>query len=160
MANINLDQIISMTDLQKLSLKRLRKTKLPLLVVDQKSKRKGFVILDYPSYEAMTVPVEPSPASVQTPSAKRTSKVSDYRNMGLLWDRPDLTNDEFHRRLKEPSHPEYGWAFRRLLEYARSSTVTRLMTLQEIKSGLETVRLRPFFQETWNHAVQYWSQRP
>lgn len=38
--------IISMTELQKLSLKKLRKMKLPLYVLDRKSKGGGFVIMD------------------------------------------------------------------------------------------------------------------
>lgn len=38
--------VISMTELQKLSLKKLRKMKLPLYVLDRKSKGGGFAIVD------------------------------------------------------------------------------------------------------------------
>ncbi len=40
-----METIISMTELQKLSLKKLRKMKLPLYVLDRKSKGGGFVIM-------------------------------------------------------------------------------------------------------------------
>jgi hypothetical protein len=39
------ENVISMTELQKLSLKKLRKMKLPLYVLDRKSKGGGFVIV-------------------------------------------------------------------------------------------------------------------
>lgn len=43
--------IISMTELQKLSLKKLRSKELPLYVLDRKSKKGGFVIVDLESFD-------------------------------------------------------------------------------------------------------------
>lgn len=151
---IHPDHVISMTELQKLSLKKLRKTRLPLVVVDQKSKRKGFVILDYPSYEILKNPVKQIMSVHAAPK-----KMEDYRKSGLLWDRPDVSSASFHSFLKDPSHQEYPWAFQRLLEYARSSVVTKILSLEELKYGLSRVTLRPIFQEAWSRAVHYWSQK-
>lgn len=55
-----MNNIISMTDLQKLSLKKLRTMKLPLFVLDRKSKKGGFVIQDLESFQA-----GPQPKSTQ-----------------------------------------------------------------------------------------------
>lgn len=136
-------QIISMTELQKLSLKKLRKKKLPLYVMDRKSKKKIFMI---------TVP-----GKADTPAG---AAVPDYRGMGLLWDRADLTNEGYHRRLKDGNHPENPWAVTRLLERARSDWVKSLITLDELKKFFPRVRLRPPYQEAWSRAIHYWTQTP
>lgn len=133
-----------MTELQKLSLKKLQKSRLPLFVLDRKSKRGGFVILNLKSYEEL----------------KKSQTPADYRAMGLLWDRLDLSNEDFHARLKDPGHVEHLWAGRRLLEYARSSVVKEILSLEEIREILSRVRLRPIFQEAWSRAVHYWTQNP
>jgi len=58
-----MENIISMTELQKLSLKRLRKMKLPLYVLDRRSKGGGFAIvgLDQTSATEAASGITPDP---------------------------------------------------------------------------------------------------
>lgn len=131
-----------MTELQKLSLKKLRKMKLPLYVLDRKSKKGGFVIQDLQAYEGQAVIKDSVPL--------------DYRAMGLLWDHPSISNEEFHEALKNPSSENHEWVARRVLERVSSMTVKEILSLDELKAMVSQVKIRPFFQEAWNHAVQYW----
>lgn len=147
-----------MTELQKLSLKKLRKRRLPLFVIDRKSKRGGFVIVDVEGYQKTANTGQSlNPPTPFLPKGKKGG-FPDYRNMGLLWDRPDLTNKEFHRRLKNEDHPENPWAVGRLLERARSERVREILSLEELKIFFPRVRLRPPFQEAWNRAIHYWTE--
>src|SRR3989338_8891098 len=143
--------VISMTELQKLSLKKLRKRKLPLFVIDRKSKKGGFVIVDAGQYRQ--TPVRSQPPSRNVPIKM---EIPDYRNMGLLWDRPDLSNRDFHKRLKDERHNENICAVTRLLDRARSDWVKKILSLEELQRVFPKVRLRPPFQEAWSHAIHYW----
>ena len=151
---MNIDSLISVSELQKLSLRRLRKMKTPLFVVDRKSGRRGFVILDLETFEHL----QSGGLAVASRPARLAGETPDFRQMGLLWDRSGLSNKEFYLRLKDAGHPEHVWAMRRLLEYAPSSFVTGLLSLSEIKGAVASIRLRPAFQEAWNRAVHYWSK--
>ena len=146
-----------MTELQKLSLKKLRKMKTPLFVMDKKSNKQGFVILEIAAFEK-ALKTQREEKRTET---KETKKIPDYRTMGLLWDRSDITNDRFHALLKksvEAEEWERIWAARRLLEYAPSMVVKEIFSLDELKEILSKVKLKPFYQEAWNHAVHYWSE--
>ncbi len=147
------DNIISMTELQKLSLKKLRKRRLPLFVIDRKSKKGGFVIVDAEQYRKP--PVRSQPTSGTIP---KKMGIPDYRNMGLLWDRPDLSNEDFDNRLKDEHHYENVWAVTRLLERARSEWVKKILSLEELQRVFPKVRLRPPFQEAWSRAIHYWTE--
>lgn len=138
-----------MTELQKLSLKKLRKKDLPLYVLDRKSKKGGFVIVDLESFEKKT-----------TPPSRKNSSPLDYKKMGLLWDHLSMTNEEFHRALKDPSSEDYSWVARRFLERVSSMKVKEVLSLDELKAILSKVKLRPVFQEAWSHAIHYWSENP
>ncbi len=145
---MNPKSIISMTELQKLSLKKLRKTKLPLFVLDQKSKCGGFVIQEMGKLQN------------QLPFKQKKEAIPDYRTLGLLWDRPDLSNEKFNQLIKKFDIQENSWAARRLLERAPSALVTKLFSLDELTQILNYVKLRPIFQEAWENAVHYWTQNP
>lgn len=140
---------ISITELQKLSLKQLRRRKLPLLVVDRKSKRQGFVILDVETYEKFN----------KKEARKERKSIPDYHNMGLLWDR-EMSNQEFEKRIRNSDHSEHRWAVKRLFEHARSTFITEHFALDEIQTMLRGVDLRSFVQEAWRHALHYWSENP
>ena len=140
--------VISMTELQKLSLKKLRKMKLPLYVLDRKSKGGGFMIS----------PVDAGKETVATAASSPKSAPLDYRRLGLLWDHPSLSNEEFHEALKNPSSKDHDWVARRFLERVPSTIVKDVLSLGELKTMLAQVKIRPIFQEAWNHAVQYWTQ--
>ena len=159
MGDINIDNLISMTALQKLSLRKLRKRTTPLFVMDFKSKCGGFVLLSMEAYEKMGkggAIVKPESGSVSESSAASP----DYRAMGLLWDRPGMSNEEFHGLLHDFQRKENAWALKRLLEYAPSKFVTRVLSLSELKSAMDRIQLKPFYQEAWSHAVHYWSENP
>lgn len=143
-----MDRIISLTELQKLSLKKLRKVGAPLFVMDIKSRRKAYVILDMESYDAM----------VGHPNMG--SRIYPFRDMGLLWDRSKLSDQDFFVMLMDPNHREHPWAMKRLLEYAPSHVVTRLFSLEDLRKALKGVRLRPIYAKAWSHAIHYWSQNP
>ena len=153
----NIENILSITELQKLSLKRLRRMRPPLLVLDKKSKKKGFVILDMKGFEALKrshdLPTAP------TLSPQKASSLPDFRGQGLLWDRPTMTNRDFWHRLRDKNHEEHDWSARRLFEYAPSPFITQHFTLVEIDSMISSLKLRSPFQEAWTHALHYWTQK-
>jgi len=140
--------IISMTQLQKLSLKKLRKMKLPLYVLDRKSKGGGFMIS----------PVASSEETKTGNASPHKAAPLNYRRLGLLWDHPSMTNEEFHEALKNSSSTDHDWVARRFLERVPSTIVTSILSLGELKAMVAHVKIRPIFQEAWNHAVQYWTQ--
>jgi len=144
-----------MTELQKLSLKKLRKTEMPLFVLDKKSKNGGFAIVDLGQFEDELNFTGPKPIMNQEPA-----KIENYRFMGLLWDRPELSNSDFHKRLKEESHGEHQWALKRLMEYCPSPIVTRLLSLKELQAAVLIVSLRPYFKKAWKNAIHHWSKKP
>jgi len=157
MDNIDAKNILSVTQLQKLSLKKLRKYRMPLFVMDFKSKRRIFVILDAQTFEGM----ESAASGIfgnNSPPKDKTISCIDYRAMGLLWDRPGTTNAEFHKMIKDPRCKEHAWAIKRLLEYAPSTIVTHLISLEELQSSLKNIPLRPYYREAWNHAIHYWTK--
>ena len=161
MKGVNLDNLISMTELQKLSLRKLRKRKTPLFVMDFKSKRGGFVVMSMEHYEKAggagdLFGAGPSAAR----STKRVNPIPDYRAMGLLWERPGLSNKKFHELLHDARQKENAWALQRLLEYAPSRLATSVLSLQELKAAIARIRLKPFYREAWTHAVHYWSENP
>ena len=146
MDNIHKDHIISMTELQKLSLKKLRMMRFPLFVLDKKSKGKGFVIQALGQEPKITL--------------KKPVKILDYKKMGLLWDHPTMTHKSFHEALKNPKHPEHVWVARRFLERAPSSIVKNILSLDELKGMLDHIKLKPYFQEAWEDAIHYWTDNP
>jgi len=143
--------IISMTDLQKLSLKKLRKKELPLYVMDRKSKKGGFVIVDHEKFEQLSNPIEAPVLPI------KEALVQDYRQMGLLWDQPSMTNEEFHKALKDPSSKNHDWVARRVMERVSSMKVKEILSLDELKAILSRVKFRPVFREPWILAINYWS---
>lgn len=144
---------ISMTELQKLSLKKLRKMKLPLYVLDRKSKGGGFMISSLDTDEEPIIST-----SKRSNASVMKSNALDYRRLGLLWDHPSLSNEEFHEALKNPSSGDHDWVARRFLERVPSTIVKEVLSLGELKTMLSHVKIRPAFQEAWNHAIQYWSK--
>lgn len=128
--------------------------KLPLFVLDRKSKKGGFVIQDLKAYESTANQEE----VLKKPFIRGTVAPLDYRALGLLWDQPSMTNEEFHKALKYPASDDHAWVARRFLERVPSRKVTEVLSLDELKEILSHVKLRPIFQEAWRHAVQYWSQ--
>lgn len=148
-----------MTDLQKLSLKKLRKMRLPLFVLDKKSnkKQKGFVVLDLEGFSQLQKEKNPAVTFLKKKPIQKKN-IPDFRSLGLLWDRPQLTNRQFFKCVKEPLHPEHKWALKRFLEYAPSVFVTHLLSLEEIREAISEITLRPPYQEAWLNAVQYWSK--
>lgn len=153
MADIDIKKTISMTELQKLSLKQLRRRGTPLFVLDRRSNEGGFVILDLSAYERLRH-IGEGGLSVSEPSFEGV----DFRARGLLWDRSDITNEMFALMLKDPSHPEHFWALKRVMEYAPSRDVTSWLSLGVLREALSGIRLRPPFQEAWEHAVHYWTE--
>lgn len=147
---------ISFTELQKLSSKKLKKANLPLMVIDRKSNKQGFVILDAASFEQMQSGVVASTKHVKSP---HKSGAPDFRALRLLWDRPLLTNRQFGKYLHDAQHLEHAWAVKRVLEYAPSPMAVRWLTLSEIQQAVQEIPLRPIFREAWRHAVHYWTKK-
>lgn len=144
-----------MTELQKLSLKKLRKLHLPLFVLDRKSKRQAFVILDEATFRGLSPAVPDLPQPASSPAAMEY----DFRGKGLLWDRPDLSNEAFAKILADPNHPDYRWAASRILERLPSEEVLRLFSLEQISTWLNRAPLREAFRKPWEHALEYFRQK-
>ncbi len=149
-------QILSITALQKISLKRLRamKSHQPLLVMDQKQGKQGFVIIDYDAYCALHNP----PASPAANTSLNTLRVIPFRERGLLWDRPDLTDAKFLRMIQNSAHPEHAWAVTRLFERLPSHILLRYVPWQQLAQLFKQARLRPALRKPWEHAIAYWRQ--
>ena len=148
-----------MTQLQKLSARKLAKYGTPLYVMDLKSKRKIFIIVDENAFEQI-MQKQQKQVRERHERPNAAEDVPDYRSMGLLWDHPNMTNQEFQARLKNPDHPDNPWAVKRLMEYAPSRFVTKIFSLAELARNIQLVSLRPVFKEAWSHAIQYWSKNP
>lgn len=149
--------ILSITELQKLSFKRLRATQRthhPLLVMDQKQGKRGFVILDYDAYCALN-----NPPSAPRPRYKVSLKplaAIPFRKRGLLWDRPDLSDAQFFAMIQKPTHPEHAWAVTRLFERLPSHILLRHLPWQQLAQLFDQARLRPALRKPWEHAIAYW----
>ena len=86
--------------------------------------------------------------------------ISDFRGMGLLWDRPSMTNQEFYAALKNSQDANNLWALKRFMEYAPSKVVASVLSLEELSRAVQQVPLRTPYKEAWDRAVQYWSENP
>lgn len=163
MLNFRPRQILSMTELQKLSLKRLRQLDLaaqPLLVMDRKSDRKAFVIVDYETF----LHGREGGDLEERGREKQKEKGDvlghyDFRSRGLFWDRPELTNRQFVAWLKDPRHTEHVWAISRLLERLPSQEMVRLFSLSVVVEMLKHARIREAIRRPWEHAIHYWRQK-
>ncbi|HBF13027.1 MAG TPA: hypothetical protein DDW49_06520 [Deltaproteobacteria bacterium] len=136
-----------MTELQKLSLKKLRRAKLPLFVVDQKSKRGGFMISAYPAKDT------------PSPSFKALLDRYDFKGKGLFWDRPDQSNKKFFLILKNPKSPEYEWAVTRLFERLPSHELLKIFPLSTLSTLLKRAKVRDFIRRPWEHAFEFINQK-
>jgi hypothetical protein len=144
-----------MTELQKLSLRKLREMRLdetPLVVRDIKRRRSRFVILDHDSYRRLLEPA---------PERRRGHDVPldlDFAGHGLFWDRPEMTNVGFARLLVDPARPDHGWAWSRMLERLPSRTITRTFGLAALRRGVAAASLRPRTRRAWENALEFWTK--
>jgi len=155
--DLHAERIISMTELQKLSLKKLREMRLdlrPLVVRDNKRKQGMFVILDHEAYRHLV--------EARHETAPDTTRLSDldFAHHGLFWDRPTMTNDEFVELLADPGHLQHRWAWTRLLERLPTRLVTNAVALEDLQRAIGFVRLRPPLQNAWESAIEYWTEKP
>jgi hypothetical protein len=144
--SIAADRVISMTELQKLSLRKLREMRLdevPLVVRDLKRRQGRFVILDHDAYERL-VGSAPAPAD----AAPRLEDVP-FAEHGLLWDRPTMTDERFAAILGDPADPDHRWAWSRALERLPSRVVTSAVGLAELRARVAAARLRPVTRRAW-----------
>lgn len=149
------DRIISMTELQKLSLRKLREMRLdeaPLVVRDMKRRRSRFVILDHRAYERL---VE-GDAGGTTPVPGLDDV--DFADMGLFWDRPTMTNERFAHILRKRDHAEHRWAWARSLERLPSRLITRSISLADLRRVLTEVKLRSRIGDAWRNAIEFWTE--
>lgn len=135
---------------------------MPLFVMDFKSKKKVFVVLDLETYEKADghPPSWPSPSRGEGKKQSTPYGNADFRSQGLLWDRPTMSSKKFLSALRDSKNHEHLWALKRLLEYARSEVVTKVLSLEELSKAVAQVPLRPLYKEAWSHAVHYWTQNP
>ncbi|MBI4236889.1 MAG: hypothetical protein HY696_00550 [Deltaproteobacteria bacterium] len=126
----------------------------PLLVMDQKRGKHGFVIIDYDAYCALHQP----PAQTPEKFSLKTLAAIPFRERGLLWDRSDLTDTAFLQRLRNAAHPEHAWAVTRLFERLPSHVLLRAVPWRQLVPLLKQARLRPALRKPWEHAIAYWRQ--
>lgn len=150
-------QVITLTELQKLSLKKLRNSKLgerPLLVIDRKTGIRAFVIIDYRAFERLTsVELDVKPRS------KKGASSFDFHGRGLLWDRPQMTNREFAKALSDPDHLDHVWAISRLFERLISDEILKLFSISDIRAMLGRTRVRGEIRRAWENAIEYWGKK-
>lgn len=159
MLNINPKSIISMTELQKLSFKKMAQRGLkknPLLVLNRKSHEGAFVILSYETYEQWHATQQ---EHFLPNSLSRIQKNFDFASQGLFWDRLQMNNKEFEKILHDPKHPEHGWAASRLFERLSSQILLQLFSLPTLQTLFQSANLRKEIREPWKHAFLYWNQK-
>lgn len=156
-------QILGMTELQKISAKRLHKLKksgAPLLVMDKKSAREIFVILDWENYERLQSASTRAEKITPPPLHSQTAlKALDFAERGLFWDRGDMKNADFIERLTNSNHREHAWAVTRLFERLKSSDILKIFGWEGARELLQKNRLRPAFMEPWQHAFEFRDQK-
>jgi hypothetical protein len=148
------DRVISMTELQKLSLRRLRELRLaesPLIVRDVKRGRGRFVILDHEAWERLAGGAAPGHEDVGELA------LVDFAGRGLLWDRPEMTNADFAGCLATPDQPDGRWAWRRVLERLPSDLITRAVPLPVLCRILDAVKPGPRMRAAWEAALEFWT---
>ena len=152
---VTADRVISMTELQKLSLKKLREMRLdrsPLVVRDVKRDRRWFVILDHRTYGRLA-----GGARGLAEEAAGLPEI-DFAGQGVLWDRPAMTNERYVEILGDPGHPEHLWAWTRAFERLSSRVITRAMGLEQIRGLLALIHLRPRLRRAWEGAIDFWTE--
>lgn len=152
--HIAADRVISMRELQKLSLRKLREMKLadsPLLVRDHKRHRGMFVIVDYPAFERLAG----EGAGGRVPAS---TEDIDFAAHGLLWDRPGMKNREFGRILSDAADPRHDWAWARVLERLPSRLVTGIVGLGDLRRIVARVKIRPRLRAAWEGALEFWTE--
>ncbi len=151
------NQIINITELQKISAEKLRRidsSKKPLIVMDAKRKTGIFVLVDFKTYEQMQQgPVVPKEAS--TPAIKFTD--FDFAARGLFWDDATITNKQFCNILKDKTNPRYSWAVTRLFERLSSKEILSLFSTNFIREMLKEARPRGSIKQAWEEALEYWN---
>ncbi len=155
MPSIDIDRVITMTELQKLSLKKLRAMRLseaPLVVLDRKRDERRFVILDHDSYTRLLAVGEC--AERPPPGLDNV----DFIHHGILWDRRGMSNPEFAAILADPAGPEYRWAWGRALERLPARVVTRSVGLADLRRLISFVRMRPRVRAAWEGALEFWTE--
>lgn len=148
------DRVISMSELQKLSLRKLREMRLedaPLVVRDLKRRQGRFVVLDHRGYERLVRCAGAAASGTRFPGEV------DFASFGLFWDRPEMTNERFSEILADPASDEHDWAWARVLSRLPSRVVTRRIGLSELRERISTVKLRPRIREAWEGAVEFWT---
>jgi hypothetical protein len=151
---VTADRVISMTELQKLSLRKLREMRLdraPLVVRDVKRDRRWFVILDHATYGRLAGGPEDRP-----PKGLDLREI-DFCGQGLLWDRPSMTNERFAEILADPGEPEHPWAWGRAFERLPSRLLTRAVGLEQLRRIVSVVSVRPRLRRAWEGAIDFWS---
>lgn len=146
------DRVISVTQLQKLSLRKLRAMRLeeaPLAVRDNKRRERLFVILDHDTYERL----------IQGAQALRPEGLEDidFAGHGLFWDRPTMTNERFAATLSDSNAPDHRWAWARALERLPSRVVTRAVGLEALSGLVSMAAPRPRVRRAWEEAIEFWS---
>lgn len=150
-STIPADRVISMTQLQKLSLRKLRAMRLeeaPLLVLDNKRREGRFVILDHETYERL----------IRGGEAVRSEGLDDidFASHGLFWDRPTMTNERFAAILSESRDPDHRWAWARVLERLPSRVITRAVGLDDLSRIVSIAAPRPRVRHAWEEAIEFW----
>jgi len=153
------NQIINITELQKISAEKLRQidsSKKPLIVMDAKRKTGIFVLVDFETYESL----------LQNPLAQKkqfTSAIKltdfDFAARGLFWDDAAITNKQFCKILKEKKHARYSWAVTRLLERLTSKEILSLFSTNAIREMLSAARPRGSIKQVWEEALEYWNKQ-
>lgn len=149
--------MISMSELQKISLKKLAKlsnNNSMLWLVDHKSKNhKAYVIIDYDSLQQKLGPNQSLP-----PKPTAIAKNIEFKKLGLFWDRPQMTDALFKSILSSSHHVDHTWAIIRLFERVPSELLIKHFSKEELAFWLGKVKLKKSLHLAWQHALNYWQQ--
>lgn len=163
------NQIINITELQKISAKRLSQidsSKKPLIVMDAKRKTGIFVLVDFETYEQMLQGdglVTPRQSTDLLATTKKIGPAKlnkyDFASRGLFWDDATITNSRFRKILKDKKHPRYSWAVTRLLERLTSKEILALFSPNTIGEMLRDARPQNVIKQAWEEALEYWNKQ-
>ncbi|MBF0104945.1 MAG: hypothetical protein HQM16_06415 [Deltaproteobacteria bacterium] len=159
MLDSNPKNILSMTELQKLSFKKITSMRLgdqPLLLMDKKINAEAFVILNYKTYETLqNKNVQKQNKQIRPLQIKKF----DFKKSGMFWDRPHMNNKKFADILLDTRHSDHAWAVSRFFERLPSQVILKILSFDTVIKLFEKAQLREPIKGAWKDAITYWNQK-
>lgn len=74
----------------------------------------------------------------------------------FFWDY-DVTEEDLRRILRSSNRTEKAWAISRILERCKWEDIWNYLTVEDIRTTLPYLKMRPKVKALWGYAIQRWS---